>query len=163
MRAFFESIFFSHSWFLTWYVLNYVSAKKKEKRSTSCALSLCFLKALWCFTGTDIRSAWHSFKVALWFSGTWQKWSCSWKQSEAIIIDMNFVFPSGLWCECSAGPHSRSKEHLHRDALLDGSGGHCLWWKPRCYLRLQGKELELLYYCVSGAMLQCSTCSLLKV
>lgn len=128
----------------------YPPKKKKtiHKSSTVTVLP----KALWCFTGTGIRSTWHSFKVALWLWGTWQNWICSWKQSESIMIDMNFLFPSGLWCECSAGPHSRSKEHLHRDALLDGSGGHCLWWKPRCYLRLQGKELELLYYCVSGAI-----------
>lgn len=57
-----------------------------------------------------------------------------------IIIGVNVLFPSGLWCQCSAGPDSRPKEHLHRDAILDGSWGHRLWWKPRCYLRLQGED-----------------------
>lgn len=59
---------------------------------------------------------------------------------EPAVIGLNLLFHSGLWCECSAGPDSRTKEHLHRHALLDGSRGHRLWWKPRCYLWLQGKD-----------------------
>lgn len=50
---------------------------------------------------------------------------------------------SGLWCERSAGPDGRSKKHLHRDAILDGSRGHRVWRKPWCYLRLQGEHAKL--------------------
>lgn len=45
---------------------------------------------------------------------------------------------SGFWCQCSAGQNGGQEKHLHWNALLDGPRGHCLRWKSRCHLRLQG-------------------------
>lgn len=54
--------------------------------------------------------------------------------SKSVIMNctiLTILFPpfyphSGLWCKCTAGQDSGSEEHLYRDALLDGSRGHCL-------------------------------------
>ena len=55
---------------------------------------------------------------------------------------------SGFWCQCSAGQNGGQEKHLHWDALLDGPRGHCLRWKSRCHLRLQGTltSIFLLFY-----------------
>lgn len=45
---------------------------------------------------------------------------------EAHVTGFHLLFLSGLWCERTAGPDRRAEEHLHRDAVLDGSGGHRL-------------------------------------
>lgn len=42
----------------------------------------------------------------------------------------------------TAGQDHRAKEHLHRYSLLDGSGGHRLWWELWGYLWLQGTKLH---------------------
>lgn len=42
--------------------------------------------------------------------------------SEPVIVR---VF-SGLWRERPAGPYGGPEEHVHRDAVLDGPGGHRL-------------------------------------
>lgn len=55
---------------------------------------------------------------------------------------------SGFWCQRSAGQNGGQEKHLHWNALLDGPRGHCLRWKSRCHLRLQGTytSIFLLFY-----------------
>lgn len=55
-----------------------------------------------------------------------------------------FLIHSGFWCQRPAGQNGGQEEHLHRNALLDGPGGHCLWWKPWCHLRLQGTQTSIV-------------------
>lgn len=55
-----------------------------------------------------------------------------------------FLIRSGFWCQRPAGQNGGQEKHLHRNALLDGPGGHCLWWKPWCHLRLQGTKTSIV-------------------
>lgn len=49
---------------------------------------------------------------------------------------------SGLRRQRPAGPDGGEEEHLHRDAVLDGPGGHRLRREPGRHLRLQGEDLR---------------------
>ncbi len=58
---------------------------------------------------------------------------------------------SGLRRQRSAGSNRGPQEHLHRDAVLDGSGGHRLRREPRRHVRLQGNDGRLRAGCVLGS------------
>lgn len=129
-----------------WNCFNYIVLKNLKKKQNSESSSM-FQNVLGIFNFV-LHVLWHqSWNVSVWRSFMVTRMISRLIVNERcfniIIIEVNFLFPSGLRCQCSAGPDSGSKEHLHRDAILDGSWGHRLWWKPRCYLRLQGKDLQL--------------------
>lgn len=80
---------------------------------------------------------WRRTPRSNWVSKLNSSYKCR-KYPAALKQQLLLCVHSGLWCKRSVGPHGGTKEHVHRDAVLDGSWGHRLWWEPRRHLRLQG-------------------------
>jgi len=67
---------------------------------------------------------------------------------EILKCDVSLCVFSGLRRVGPVGPHGGAEEHVHRDAVLDGPGGHRLRREPRSHVRLQGASNRPPFFCV---------------